>query len=153
MAKKTNKKKNIIITAAVVVAAVVAIVVGIVVSREPALDDSFFVSDETKLVMSLNDDIAALEEGPYEPPVTHLVYYYDGDRVTNLKIYFAYDNEMEAETAFNNINMKGKDFATTKRRNGKYIIFDAVKARYEGMTVEQVQRNINAMRAAGGLAS
>lgn len=152
MEKRVSKKKNMIITLAVVVVTVVAIVIGVIVSQEPALDDDYFVSDETKLVMSLNRDVAAFEEGTYEPEVTHLVYYYTGDEVTGMRIYFEYFTEAEAEVAFNNISMKDKNFATTKRRNGRYVVFDAVRARYEGMTVEQVEKNISSMRAAGGLA-
>lgn len=152
MKKKLEQGKNIIITVAAVLVAVVAIVIGVVVSHEAEITDDYFVSDDTKLVMSLDRDIAAFEEGPYEPQLTHLVYYYTGDEVTSMRIYFAYDTVAEAETADANLNMKDKDFATTKRRNGRYIIFDVVRTRYDGLTVEQVRKNIEAMRAAGGLA-
>lgn len=152
MAKRTSQGKYILITTVAVIVALVAIVIGVVVSQGPTLDDDYFVSDETKLVMSLNKDMAAFEEGPYEPDVTHLVYFYSGDTVTGMQIYFEYDSEEEARLAYGNINMKDKDFATTKRLNGRYVVFDAVRVRYEGLTVEQVQKNIENMRAVGGLA-
>ena len=152
MEKRLSKQKYILATLVVVVLAVVAIVIGVAVSCEPAPSDEYFVSDETKLVISLNKDAAALEEGAYEPRVTHIVYYRSGERITGMRVYFAYDSAEEAEVAYNNINMKDKDWTTEKRLNGRYIVFEALKSQYDGVTVEDIQRNIEILRATGGLA-
>lgn len=150
MKKGTSDRKRIILSVAAVAVAIVAIVVGVIVSQEVNLDENYFKSDDTKLVMSLNKATAAFEEGEYEPEVTHLVYYYNGDSITGARVYFEYADEEDAKEANNNINMKNKDWTNVKKQNGKYIIFEVLKSKYDGLTTEMVRQNIESMRAAGG---
>ena len=152
MEKRLNKRKYLVISLAAVAVVAVAIVVGIVSSSGPVLNDDYFVSDGTKLVMSLTPEMAAFEDDANEPDVTHIVYYYNDGKVTDAKVYYEYRTEDLARTAYSNIDMKNRDWTTTRRLSGKYIVFNALKAKYDGMTTEQVQRNIDDMRAAGGLA-
>ena len=46
--------------------------------------------------------------------------------------------------------MKNKDWTNVKKQNGKYIIFEVLKSKYDGLTTEMVRQNIESMRAAGG---
>ena len=138
-----------------VVVLLIAIVIGIVVgNQQEPIPDDYFASDETKLVLSMLADISSFEEDEeYEPNITHVVYYHDveSDEVSNVKVYFQYENEAAAEEADKHIRMDNKSWATGRRRNGKYIVFSVKGEQYRGLSVGDVSDNISTMDAAGGL--
>ena len=146
--KRENNRNNLIITIVMVVVAVVAIIIGAILGRQPEISDDYFVSDDTKLVLSLGSAVADFETD-YEPPMTHLVYDYSGDNITGMRIYFAYDNDDDAKEAFSHITVADKDWAITKRLSGKYIVFEVVKSKYDGLTTTEMRQNIESMQAAG----
>ena len=115
-----------------------------------SIDDSYFKSEGNKLVLSMNKDIASFDDSAYEPDVTHIVYYYSGNTINNVRIFFAYDSKSEAKTAYKNISMEGKDWALKKKLQGKYVVFELGSSQYDKLTTEEVKEEIVSMKAAGG---
>ncbi|MBQ6486852.1 hypothetical protein IJI89_00275 [Candidatus Saccharibacteria bacterium] len=130
----------------------VAVMVGIGMNLQAInkLDNSYFKSDAMKLVLSMDRDIASFEDGEYEPDITHVVYYYTGNTINNVRIFFAYDTKVEAKTAYNNISMEDKNWALKKKLHGKYVVFELDSSQYNQLTTEMVKEGIASMTAAGG---
>lgn len=141
---KKNEVKYIVVTVAAVIAAVVAVVVGLVASRPEAISDDFFVSDGVKLVLKLNAETAAYEDSIYEPETTFVVYDYEEEKITGVKIYFQYFDEEEAKTAYENIG--AKDWALTRVLNGRYIVFTLKPSQYSRLTTERVRDIIEGIK-------
>ncbi len=155
--KKENvKDKNIklisivAVIAVVVVTVIIAVVIGLNLNQTEQIPDNYFVSDNTKLVMSLDDETTAFQDGEFEPSLTHIVYYYSGDKIENVKIFFVYGDEEEAKAAYDGIGDDYKEWAKNKKLNGKYIIFQADDSFYNGLDVEQIRENIESAKAVGG---
>ena len=114
------------------------------------VNSSYFKSDGIKLVLSMNKDIASFDDSDYEADITHVVYYYTGNTINNVRVFFAYDTRDEARIAYDNISMDGKDWALKKMLQGKYVIFELDSDQYSVLTTEKVKDNIASMIAAGG---
>ena len=123
---------------------VILIAVGaIILNRQEPVPDGYFVSDDTKLVMGVPAGISALESNKeYAPEMNYLVYYYDGNKITNARIYFEYDDDAEAKEANDHITLENKPWAASKRLNGRYIVFEAKPDQYRDLTTERVRENI-----------
>ena len=156
--KKTKNQKNkrnrktrqalLWVFGALAILIVVAVLIVVLNWQEPISDD-YFVSDDTKIVLSMDDEMASFETGDYEPGITRIVYYHDGEKITNVKIFYEYENEDLAREAYNNISVDY--FATSKRLNGKYIVMQAKTETFDGLTVEEMEDQVESMRAAGAL--
>ena len=109
MAENQRKNNNRLLficgAAAIAVVIIVAIILAAVGNREP--DPSFFKSDDTKYVISIDnfiDDEEDAEEETeetvedYSPLRTHLVYYYSGDIVK-------FCNKIWSVTQFSDVNI------------------------------------------------
>ena len=150
-AQKNNKLVIIIAAAvAVVLAIVIAVVIGLNLCASEKYDDSYFVSDDKKLVLSFDDEMAGFVDGEFEPSITHLVYYYSGDKINNVKIFFAYDDEEEAKVAYDEIGEDYKEWASSKELNGKYVVFQTDDELYENLSVETLRSDIESIKAVGG---
>ena len=139
---KTSNNKNLIIGICAAVVAVIVIVVAIILGiRGGGLNDSYFVSDGAKLVISLDDSYS--EEDEYSPRKIHEVYTYSGENITGQKTYYVYDNPEEAKAALDYYiaNQMGEYYKDISQ-DGKYVIFVAKEANYEGMTVSDVKQQI-----------
>ena len=134
----------------VVLMIVVMVAVGVSLQTMNNLNDSYFASDKSKLVLTMNKDVASFEEGEYEPDLTHIVYYYTGNDINSVRIFFAYDSKKEAKEANENIDMTNKPWAAKKRLLNKYVVFDLTADQYEHLTTNEVKDSIISMRAAGG---
>ena len=135
----------------VVIAAVFAIIAGIVLSNNRSVDESIFESSDNRLVISMNDEMASFEDSEYEPEITRIIYYHDGKNITKMEIYFEYKTEDEAKEANAKITLDGKDWATDKKLQGRFIVFDVAPGQYNRLSVEQMKDTIENMRAAGAL--
>ena len=138
-AKKNNKGIIIGICCAVVV--VVAIVIAAVLANQNQLGDSYFKSDDTKYVLTIESDELASEDGEYTPVKTHMVYTYKDDTITSLKTYAEYADAATAKKAFDAMKESGADMANYEL-NGKYIIETAPADQYEGVTASDVKSQI-----------
>ena len=144
-AKKNNKNLIIGICAAVVV--VVVIIVAIVLAGSGnKLNDQFFVSDNTKYVLTMDAEDMGMDGEEYSPSKVHIVYFYSGDEVTDLKSYYEYADEASAKSAFEAFKELGDD-ESNYTVEGKYIILTADKEEYEDLTASDVKQQIEFMNS------
>ena len=147
MSEETKKsKKSLIIgiccTVAVVIVAVVALVL---INKNSKIDDNYFSSDETKYVLTLEQNEVALEDDDYAPIKTHMVYYYSGSEVTGMTIYYEYLDEAAAKEAYEHIKDEEHEGIKEIKLNGKYIEMVTTEDQYTGMTADEVKQNIEFM--------
>ncbi len=150
MAKKA-KNNNLIIGICAAAVLIIVIIVAIVLATRGGngfggLNDSYFVSDGTKYVLTLDAEEIATESEEYSPIKTHMVYFYSGDEITDMKIYYEFANEETAKSALNYYKEslgsgEYKDIST----NGKYVVITANESDYEGITASDVQQQIEFM--------
>ena len=123
-------------------AIVIAVIVWGVLSilNKPPLDDSYFVSDDTKTTISLNPDseTSALHQ-------THVVYEYDGDNVVGMKTYFEYPDAQSASAAYESLKDQ-PEFKNSEVKD-KYIIVTADESQFKGLTASDVRQQAEAIKA------
>ncbi len=134
----------------VVLMIIIMVAVGVSLQAMNNLGDSYFVSDKHKLVLTMNKDVASFEEGEYEPDYTHVVYYYSGNEIKTVRIFFEYDNRSDAKYANKKIDMTTKPWASKKRQLNRYVVFELTPDQYENLTTNEVKDSIISMKAAGG---
>lgn len=152
MAKNERNNKNLAvgICSALVVLVVVIMVVVLAVNGTKGLDDSYFVSDDSKYVLTVDSDMieASEDEEEYVPVKTHYVYTVADDKITGLKTYYEYNNGDDAKAAFD--FLKSKDDSINIELNGKYVILTAPESEYEDDTPSDVKQRfefINMMQS------
>ena len=135
--KSTNNNKNIIIgiCVAVVVIAVVAVAI-FFATRGPQLNDSYFVSDNTKYVVTVDDSASSSDGAPVK---THYVYTYSGDKITGATIYLEFTNEATAKTALDAVKEESEGVAKSVSVNGKYIVAEMTEDQYSDMTLSEIK--------------
>ncbi len=142
-AKEENKKKIIggICAAAVVI--VVIVVAVVLATRGNALNDSYFVSDGSKYVLTvdMSDMELSEEEAAYTPLKTHVVYTYSGEEITGMKTYAEYADAAAAKSAYDAMKDAGEDMSNIAI-DGKYLIVTATPDQYEGMKASDVKEQI-----------
>jgi hypothetical protein len=137
-----KKNKKIVIVAAVALIIVIIVAISASNSFYESIDDDYFVSDGSKLVLTLPKKTASFETSEYEPDITHVVYYYSGDDITSARVFFAYNSEEEAREADKNIKSDDKDWMTGRKLNGKYIIFNTNSDFISGLTASFVKKAV-----------
>ena len=148
MAKKKDNKSLMMAICGVVAAVVLIVVLAIVVMTNKCIDESFFVSDNTKYVLSLNTDdvVMDVDTEEYAPEKTYIVYFYSGDEITDLKMYYKYADNETAKKASEVLNDQKTEDETEEiekiETNGNYVIVTANKKSYEGMTAEDAKQQI-----------
>lgn len=154
--KKENKKKGVIAAIVGVVVIVVAIIVAIVVAANvnknemAPIEDGYFVSDDSKLVLNMDGDNVEMLENSQRPIASHTVYYYSGDKIDSMKIFFEYANDERANEISELMGDSYKEWANDKKVNGKYIVFLMDRSRYEGLTVDAVRKVIEDVKTITG---
>lgn len=139
--KNQKDNKNLIIGICAAVAIIVVIIITVVLINGNSLNDSYFVSDGTKYVLTLESDESDTSD-PYEPLKTHTVYTYEGDTITSMKTYYVYADAASAKAAFDALKQELGDEAGVMELNGKYIIFPADEESYKDLTASDVKSNI-----------
>ena len=138
----TKNSLTYLICAIISVVAICVIIVVIVLSlNKGAVSDDYFVSDDTKSVISLSS--STTESGGGASVKTHVVYTYDGDKVTSLKTYFEYPSEEAAAAALE--SYKSQPEFKNVEQNGKYIIVTSDSSEYEGLTADDVKQQAAAI--------
>ena len=146
MANKAKNNKNLIIGICAAILVVVVVVVAIVLATRGGstqLSDSYFVSDDTKYVLTLETNDS---EEEYAPAKTHMVYFYSEDDVTGMKAYYEFADEAAAKAAFDYYKeaMEGEDYEDISI-DGKYIVITSKESAYEGLTASDVKQQIEFM--------
>ncbi|MBR3172532.1 hypothetical protein IKF21_01260 [Candidatus Saccharibacteria bacterium] len=141
---RLNKKNfTYLICAAISIISIIIIVIVVVISLgHGTINDDYFISDDTKSVISLESSRPSSENDSFAK--THIVYTYDGDTITSLKTYFEYNSPEAAQAALNTIKTN-PDFANAEV-DGKYIIVTSDPKQYEGLTVSDIKQQAAAIK-------
>ena len=147
MAEKAKKdNKNLIIGICAAVAIVVVVVVAIVLVTKGGsskLDDSYFVSDGTKYVLTV--DVENTDE-EYTPVKSHMVYYYSGDDITGVKVYYEYANADDAKAAYDALKeVGGFESFKSVELDGKYLIMTSKESEYAELKASDIKQQIEFM--------
>ncbi len=144
-----KEKKRIIngktVFSVFIVLLLIAVVTTLFFMNRVTYDDDYFVTDDTKIVLSMDAKTTGFEDSKYVPPITHVVYYYSGDEITGVKVFYEYKDNEVARKANEKISMDGKDWANSKALNGKYIIFSMNKDEYEGVTATDTRESVKSI--------
>lgn len=137
-ANNKNKLMAIIAGVVLVVAAIVIAIVMINKNKGEVLDDNFFKTDSSKIVISNTSD----STDPTVAKKVHQVYAIDGDKITGLKVYSEFETEQAAKDADARPEveeaMKSGNYKDHKVQ-GKFIIVTMSDSMYQGLTVEQLK--------------
>ena len=147
---KKNNKGLIIGICCGVVALIVAVVLVVLFVVKPGgigggLSDAYFVSDGTKYVITLDAEQASFDEEEYAPNKTHMVYYYEGEKVSNMSVFYEYSDDALAKLAYDHIDEDAKTEAEDIKLRGKYIEIVMKKESFVDTTVEEVKQQIEFM--------
>lgn len=143
-----KKRRNLLnfktVFSLVIVALLIVVIVVLFVMNRTTYNDDYFVTDDTKVVLSMDARTSGFEESEYAPPITHVVYYYSGDTINNVKVFYEYRNSDIAKKAYVKIDAEDKYWAYSRTLNDKYIIFDMKKEEYEGLTATEIRESAEA---------
>ena len=144
--EKKNKKNLIIAICAIAVVAIVAIVVAIIILSNKRIDDSFFVSDDTKIVLQMDsENLLGLNSEIIVPDDAYIIYFYSGNNVTDTKAYYKYEDEKTAKEAAEIFKNQEDNNYGNISVNGTYVILTMNKSTYEGMTTEDARQRVELM--------
>ena len=153
VAKKNTNNKNMGLIVGIccgVVALIVAIVLIVVFVAKPGgaggdLSDAYFVSDDSKLVMTLESDEASYDEEEYAPAKSHMVYYKSGDKITGVSVFYEYKDEATAKLANDHISDESRAEAKEIKLRGKYIEIVMKEDTYSDTTADEIKQQIEFM--------
>ena len=148
-AKKSKKdNKNLIIGCCTAFVLVVAIIITAVVLNNNTLNDGYFVSDNTKYVLTIEADEVDSNNEEITPVKTHQVFTYDGDKITSMKTYYVFADGNAAKTAFDTLKkeLEGQEQEQEQianiEVNDKYVIVTAKEESYKDLTASDVKQQI-----------
>lgn len=116
-----------------VIALIVVITAFILLNQVEKVDSSFFHDDDRKVVLTMSKNVAALDDTEWEPDITHVVYFHDGDKITSSKAYYEYKNDEQAREAFDNLSLG--EFANGKKLSGRFVIFSVKSDLFKDLTL------------------
>jgi hypothetical protein len=149
-AKKKNNK-NLVIGICVGVLIITIIIVAVFFGTKGAitLNDAYFVSDDTKYVIAVDDDaIESDEKTAFKPDKTYIVYNYSGDAITSMVTYMEFADNATAKQA---LAYYQKAYADTDLNesgianmyaNGKYLAISATSDQYANMSASEIKQYI-----------
>ena len=137
--KRSLPKNRLFLGIASLVVLAVIVIIMIVVNSRPNYNDEYFVSDDSKIVLSMQTEPS--EDGK-TPTTTYVVYYNTGDKITGLKQFYKFDDEAKAKEVFDELDTASMDWVSEKELNGHFIIFTIVPSEYEGLTTDIVRSSI-----------
>lgn len=108
-------------------------------NQNEKIDSSYFHDADNKIVITMAKDISALDNSEWESDVTHVVYYYEGNKIVAARAFYEYATEAEADEAYKHLGLG--TFADNKRISGKFVVFDIKKSQYEDLSVEDLRQS------------
>lgn len=144
--KKTTEKvvkpfdyKTTIWVGLALVALILVVMAILKFNQNEKIDSSYFHDDDGKIVLTMDKEMSALDDSEWESDVTHVVYYYDGNKIIAARAFYEYATEAEAEEAYKHLDLG--TYSSNKKISGRFVIFDVNKAQYENMTVEDLKES------------
>lgn len=108
-------------------------------NQNEKIDSSYFHDSDGKMVLSMDKEISALDDSEWEADVTHMVYYYEGNKIVAARAFYEYATDAEAEEAYKHLDLGA--YSTNKKISGRFIVFDVNKAQYENLTVDDLKES------------
>lgn len=140
--RKRNKKPFYIACGAIAVVIIISITLTLILKSSPKLDDSFFVTDSTKYVLTFNASEIALDLNldEYNPEKAYQIYFHSKDKITELNVYYKYEDEEIAKKAANYFNTEKGQIIESIKANGKYVVIKMAKSFYQDMTADYAKQ-------------
>ena len=138
------KRKTLLLCIALMVVVTGITIVLLYALTPRTVDDSYFISDESKDVITLEVDKA--NSATTDLLCTHIVYIYENDRVKSLKTYYEYENNELASQALENIKEINKNAADVYLDN-KYIVVVSQEKQYENLNPSDIKQQAEAIKA------
>ena len=136
MAKKKTLQNRIFLGLSSIALILVIAIVMVVINSKPVYDDKYFVSDDSKIVLSMHSE--PNEDGK-TPTTTYMVYYYSGEKITGIKQFYRFDEESKAKDVFDELDVSDMDWISEKTLDGHFIIFKLAPSQYEELTTQEVR--------------
>lgn len=151
MAEKAKKPKNqgliISLCCAIVAIIVIAVVLVFVISNKnngiTGLNDSFFTSDGSKYVLTIDGDEAYIEEDLPMPTKYHLVYFYSGDNITGLKTYYQFADNEAAQLVYDYYIENNSGVYDAINIDNNYVIMTVPSSDYDGLTASDIKQQVD----------
>ena len=142
--KKEKNNQGLIIGICAAVVIIVIIIIAIVLATtNRGVSDSYFVSDGSKYVLTVESEDIDEDETSISPVKIHSVYNYSGDAITGLKTYYEFKDAASAKTAYDTITDEEKAEFKEVYLDGKYIVFVSNEDDYADITASEVKQNID----------
>ena len=146
MAEKAKKNnKNLIIGICTGVLIIAIIIVAVIFATKSSLNDSYFVSDGSKYVLTVDRDMLETEDKENSPIKTHIVYYYSGDAITGVTTYMEFDNDATAKAALDLYKNADQTGVKSLKTDGKYLVVEMTEDQYKDLTVSDVKQQVEFM--------
>jgi hypothetical protein len=133
MTEEKSKKSNVAFYFAggITIAAIVMVV--LLVLRGPVLGASFFNTDDKKYVISSEDiTLGAIK--------SHIVYYHDGDNVTNVEKYLEFKDSATAKKVFDEFKKEISESDKSQYDlSGIYIVEKYPESYYQDLDLNSIK--------------
>ena len=141
MANKKTGNKNVLVGVCVAAVAIIAIILAVVLATNRGdINDSYFVSDGSKYVLTLPNDEYTINE--ITPVKVYHVYTYAGEKITSLKAYYEYADEDTAQKACDEIRANANKSFKSITINKKYVVIEADESEYENVTASDIKAQL-----------
>ena len=122
---------------AIIALASVALVVLLIGALPRSLGDDFFVTTDSKYVLSA--DLPESDSDPYVPIRIYTVYNHKDGEIIDAKYYYLYSNEEKARASFDKfLSDANGNSENNMAISGKYVYFDVDKADYAGLIIQDI---------------
>ena len=137
MAEGTNKGKLIGAIIGAVATIAIAIAAVFIIKSKVGIDDSYFVTDDKKIVISITP-----EDNEFGALKLHQVYEYTGEDVNKIVFYYEFENESKAQSVFDGSKdeLLSQTEFSNPRVTGKYIAINVENTMLGGVSVSTLRK-------------
>jgi len=137
--KRLLNFKNIFSVVIIVLFVAVIATLIVMMNRETTYDESYFVSDGSKLVSKIDPIYYEGDEKTPEPLAAYMVYYYSGEKITDVKAFYKFETEEIAKKIYEDATNKEIDWVKEKKLSHEYLIFSLVDSEFKDLNTTLVR--------------
>lgn len=140
----SNRKLLIIIGSIASTIAIILIVILVIILKSNTIDDSYFISDNSKYVFEIPSDSVSFdsEDEAYRPVKAYNVYHYSGNKITSLETIYQYSDNDTARNALEHFTSDSEGYKLITQK-GNYIILTADESTYSDLSPDTLQNNLD----------
>ena len=139
MVKKRLLSFKNIFGAVIVVLFVVVIATLVILNSAPRYNDDYFRSDGSKLVSQIEAVYYEGEDDTPDPLVAYMVYYYSGEKITEVKAFYKFESEEVAKSVYEDAASKEISWVKEKSYSGEYLILSLVDSEFKDLNTTLVR--------------